>query len=254
MSGFNLYLDESYENTAPFIALSGVIVAHDKWKPLHDQLSTLKMKYFGDKDFNLKAIRRNKYDKQGKWISLSDSQKKSFESEYFTILQDKATLMVSLIDQSKMNGKDKNKLFELAYSFLLQRFEYHLDSFPGAYGSVIIDSAKTSTEIKNLWNVHRDILEKGVITKGYSTVDNLDGTISILFNTPTRRQINKIFENLIFQPDDTNDCLQIADLVASAFAVEYNRKKGMFSSPYKSLLRQKSDGTVQGYGIKIFPK
>lgn len=173
---------------------------------------------------------------------------------FHSVLDSGIELMVSLIDKDKMRTKEKGDLFNLAHSFLAQRFEYHLDSYPGSYGSIILDKAESSKEILNLSEIHKDIIENGVIVKGTTTVDNSDGTFSIHLNTPTRRRIYKIVENLTFQLDDDNNFLQIADLVAGAFSAKYNRKLNKFSSPYKKLLRKKSDGTVLRYGIKVFRK
>jgi hypothetical protein len=155
--------------------------------------------------------------------------------------------VVSLIDRKKMDDKDKIKLFELAYGFLLERFEYYLDDFENSYGSIIIDDADSSEEVKGLFRVHRKILEKGVdIKKSYSC--NKNGTPII------HRPIKKVFENLSFQKDDTNNCLQIADLVASAFSLEYNVNNNKFSYRYKQFLRKDKNGKVDGFGIKVFPK
>lgn len=248
-----MYIDESYDTNAPYIALAGVIVPDDKWHYVNRSLNNLKRSYFGDDKFNLKAIRRNKYDEEGRWSKLTPQEKLHFNVLFHSILNNGIVLMVSLIDKSKMNKKDKADLFKLAYSFLVQRFEYHLSSSSDSYGSVIVDEADTSQEVRKLWNAHREIMELGVITKGTTTTNNPDGTISISFNTPTRLPITRIIDNLTFQRDDFSNYLQIADLVASAFSVEYNRNIGKFSSPYKSLLRHKKDGTVLGYGLKIFP-
>ncbi len=107
MSGFNMYIDESYDNKSNFIALAGVIVAHNEWNSLNGKINDLKMKYFGDKNFNFKNIRRNKYDdREGKWAKLTEEQKKNFYDEFFSILRDRVTLIVSLIDREKMNNKD----------------------------------------------------------------------------------------------------------------------------------------------------
>lgn len=254
MPGFNLYIDESYDNNAKFITLAGVIVSHDRWHLINTQLNELKKRYFGEEPFNLKDMRRHRYSRDKRWDNLTSTQQNDFNNEYHNILDNGIKLVVSLIDESKMNKKDENTLFKLAYSFLVERFEYHLDSYQDSYGSIIYDSAHKSKKIENLVKEHKEILEKGVIVKGYSLIDYGDGTYGFDLNTPTRRAINKIIDNLTFQNDNDNNFIQIADLVAAAFSAEYNRNLRKFSSPYKKLLRASPHGKVLGYGIKIFPK
>ncbi len=254
MPGFNLYIDESYDKHYKFTILAGVIVPHDRWRLINTQLNDLKKRYFGEEPFNLKDMRRHSYSRGKKWDNLTSTQQNDFNNEYHKILDNGIQLVVSLIDKSKMNKKDKNTLFKLAYSFLVERFEYHLDSYQDSYGSIIYDSAHKSKEIENLVKEHKEILEKGVIVKGYSLIDYGDGTYGFDLNTPTRRAINKIIDNLTFQNDNDNNFIQIADLVAAAFSAEYNRNLSSFSSPYKKLLRTDIHGEVLGYGIKIFPK
>lgn len=114
-----------------------------------------------------------------------------------------------------MNNKDKGNMFKLACSFLLERFEYFLDDYAGAYGTMFLYKADTSKEINDLWEIHRKIMEDGVIVRGYSIIDNHDGKFSIDFDNPAHRPINRIVENLIFQKDDDNNFLQIADMAVS---------------------------------------
>ena len=254
MPGFNLYIDESYDNNAKFITLAGVIVPHDMWHPINRKLNDMKNRYFVDETFNLKDMRRHKHSSDKRWENLTTVQQSDFNDEYHKILDNGIELMVSLIDVKKMNKKDKSTLFKLAYSFLVERFEYHLDSYHDSYGSIIYDTANNSHEIKNLVKEHKEILEKGVIIKGYSVTDKKGRTYIIELNTPTRRPINKVIDNLTFQNDNDNNFIQIADLVAAAFSAEYNRNLRKFSSPYKKLLRAGPHGKVLGYGIKIFPK
>lgn len=57
------------------------------------------MKYFADKNFNLKIIRRSKFDDiEGQWTRLIKERNRDFDAEYFSILKDNISLIVSLID------------------------------------------------------------------------------------------------------------------------------------------------------------
>lgn len=255
MSDFSFYIDESYDNNGRYTVLAGVIVPHNKWKILNDKIKNLKKEYFNDQNFNLKFIRRNNYHKEGKkWKKLSTQQKSDFNDKFFSILDDGITLIVSVIDKDKMRRKDKNKIFKLAYSFLLERFEYFLDEFPDTYGMVVYDKAKSSKEVTCLSDLHRQIMEEGVTVDNHTIIDNPDGTITPDYENKKRRPINNIIENMSFQSDNYNNFIQIADMAASAFSSEYNRKITKYSAKYKTLLRKNDKGNVTGFGIKIFPK
>lgn len=165
-------------------------------------------------------------------------------------------LIVALIDRKKMRNKVTETYFKTAYSFLLERFEYFLEDFESCYGSVIMDEAKDSPEIKALKHLHKEDLKEGVrVWHGDLQIHDENGKIKTIGKNLERREpLTRIVSNLIYEKDDDSNFLQVADLVAHAFATEYNRNIDKFSSHYKELLRRGPNGKVEGYGLKIFPK
>lgn len=256
MTGFNMYIDESYESKASYIAMAGLILSNENWKLINDQVNNLKKEFLNDLDFNLKRIRRGNYEKEGSaWKSFTDEERTDFNNRYFSILeQNQVVIIVSLINKAQMRTKDKQELFNQAYSFLIERFEYFLDERK-SYGLIIYDQAKDSPEVKALFKFHKNALLHGIMTHySYPTLPKGNGKpIDEYIPKPGYRKIERVYENLIFQKDEDNNCLQIADLVANAFAIEYNREKGKFSSKYKQYLRKNEYGEFEGYGLKIFP-
>lgn len=235
-SGCHMFVDESYEKDAPFIALTGVIVPNDKWKELNTKLNALRKETFDVEDFNLKLIRRQRDDVDRRWSQLSEEEKSDFTKDFHALLQGNVTIIVALIDSNKMERKYLNTYFRTAYSFLLERFEYFLRDFENCYGSVVMDHAKNSPEINSLKNLHRDDLRDGVrVWHGTKkTYEDLGHWKGMLLNQEGREPLIRIIGNLIFEKDEDNNFLQIADLVASAFASEYNRKIDKFSTLTKN--------------------
>ena len=256
-----MYLDESYDDKASFICLAGVIVRNDKWKTLNEGIDSLKMTYFKDLEYNLKMIRRRNYDPPKSSQKLSKQKITRFEKDYFSILKNNdIVLIIALIDKSKMALNDKITLFELVYSFLIERFEYFLDTLD-SYGSVIMDAAKNSKEVNNLWEVHRKILKEGVIVDhlavGTALPSKYKQNSMHKFTTDgsnfVHMEIKRIVENLQYQQDKYSNLVQVADLVASAFSVKYNRKNDKFFKKYEKFLRRGPRRIIDGYGLKIFP-
>lgn len=253
MCDYHMYIDESYDRKAPYIALVGVIIRNDEWKDVNDELNNLRKEKFKDETFNFKSIRRKNYDMNKTWMNLPDREKKDFESKLDIILGDKVTVIAALIHRDKMNFKGKEFLFKLAYSFLIERFEYFLEDFSDCFGTVIMDEAAESPEVKKLKKFHQQILKEGVIV-GKGVIKSIIGkTIEYDWDKARYKETSRIVENLTFQKDDDNNFLQVADLIASAFSFEYNRKKSTFSSRYKQLLRKSDSGDVKGFGLKEFP-
>jgi hypothetical protein len=251
-----MYIDESYEREAPFITLVGLIVPNEKWKELNTKLGELKSEFFGNPKYNLKYIRRKRDDPDKKWDQLSEVEKARFNEKFHTLLNENVNIIVALIDRSKMKSKTVQTYFKVAYSFLLERFEYFLRDFKNCYGSVVMDYARNSPEINSLRNLHEQDLENGVrVWHGNLILLDREGQWKeILTNQERREPLTRIVESLTFEKDDKNNFLQISDLIAGAFAYEYNRNVDKFSSPYKELLRKSPNGKVEGYGLKIFPK
>lgn len=253
MCDYHMYIDESYDNKASYIALVGIIIRSNEWKMVNDELDNLRKAKFKDETFNFKSIRRKNYDKKMIWKNLPDSEKRDFEAKLDNILKGKVTVIAALIDRDKMNSKRKEFLFKLAYSFLIERFEYFLEDFPDCFGTVVMDEASESPEIKELIGFHKQILKDGVIVDKGEITSIVGNVIEYDFEKAIYKKTCRIVENLTFQKDDSSNFLQVADLIASAFSFEYNRKISKFSSRYRSLLRKSDSGDVKGFGLKEFP-
>ena len=228
---------------------------------MNEGINNLKKTYFKNPDYNLKWIRRSNYDPPKSSKKSSKRSKARFGKDYFSILRDSdVQMVVALIDKSRMGIEDSIVLFEQAYSFVVERFEYFLDSLD-CYGSIIMDEAKNSKEVTNLRIAHRKILKEGVIVDHLLT--GIDLPLKYKLN-PTHKftvdksnfvhmEVKRVVENLQYQQDQDSNLVQVADLVASAVSVKYNRKNNKFFTKYKKFLRKSPRGRIEGYGLKIFP-
>jgi len=248
-----IYLDESYEKSSEYVIMVGFIAPLEKWKILNDEINQLKIKYFKDPYYNLKKIRRNKYDKEKIWDSLTQQQKDEFNNEFYEIItKEDYTIIASVIDKEKMENKTKELIFHLNYSFIIQRYEYFLSEH-NSYGLAIMDEADASVEVRDLLHSHEGFLKEGVSVKREDIQFKL-GTNEIYLKDYKKRQLNHICENLTFQDDEDNNMLQITDMIAAAMFAKFNRSSDVWYNKIEKIIRHNSDGKIEGWGLKVFPK
>ncbi len=234
--------------------MAGFIIPLTKWSVLNKEIKDLKEKYFKNEYMNLKDIRRNKYDENQYWNSLTSEQKEEFNKEFYEIISRKDyTILAGIINKEGMEDKSKELQFYLSYSFILQRFEYFLDE-NDSQGIIIMDSAEASKEINELYDKHKRFLREGVPTKRKDLTLKVGGN-EFSFKDYERRKITRVCENLLFLNDDDTNMLQIVDMISSAMFAKFNRKIDVWFNKIKSNIRaRKSDGLMLGYGLKFFPE
>lgn len=248
-----MYVDESYDRKSNYTIMAGFIVPLSKWKELNFKIRDLKLNYFKESNINLKALRRKKYDKHKLWGSLTKEEKIQFNKEFYNIIsQEDYVIIAGIIDKNKMKDKDKNLLFYLCYSFILERFEYFLDD-KKSYGLVVMDYAEASKEIKSLQRTHKEALESGIrVRRKDLTLKISDKEYS--FKGYKRRQINNVCEQIIFLNDNYNHILQVVDMIAAAIFAKFNRKTDNWFEKIRQVIRTSGDGKILGYGLKFFPE
>lgn len=248
-----MYIDESYNSKADHIVMSGLTIPLNKWNETNKKIEDLKRKYFKNQSMNLKAIRRKGYDQDSYWNSLSKQKQDEFNQELYDIICDKEHIIIAgLIVNSKMKDRNKELLFTLCYSFILERFEYFLDS-KDSEGLIVIDKAESSKEVMNLQRKHSEYLKNGIPVKREDTRINIKGKDKI-FKRYMRREIKRVCESILFLDDKSNNFLQLADIISYAIACRYNSKKeSWYFNKIKGNIRCSSKGEIMGYGLKFFP-
>ncbi|MGV8162773.1 MAG: DUF3800 domain-containing protein [Candidatus Nanoarchaeia archaeon] len=250
---YAIYIDESYDKNSKYTFMVGFIVPLDKWKSLHSEIEQLKLKYFSDTSLNLKAIRRNKYDKNKYWESLTEDKKNEFNKEFYSIICKKEhTIIVGIINKQEMDDKNKELLFYLSYSFIIQRYQYFLSEH-NSQGIVIMDIAEASQEVKNLYLAHRHFMIEGVPVKRDDLIWKI-GEEELALKNYKRLPLKNICENLIFLNDEDNNLLQISDVIAYAMFSKFNRNQDIWYKKVEEIIRCDKNGKKEGYGLKFFPK
>jgi len=237
-----MYIDETYQEKMPFVILSAYIVNSKEWKDLNNKIKRIKTDFFREQSFNFKLIRTHKYNLRESlpWTSLSEGRKKEFNETFWDLVtKNKDSILASIINKEKMIISDKGLNFKLAYSFLLQRFQYFLEEHENETGFVIYDKAECSKEIMELSNYHKDFLEKDI-----KITDK--GKEKIIY-------LKNIYENLMSDDDAKNNFLQISDMIGAAISGKYNFNKDEWFDKLKGSIRKSSEGKIEGYGIKVFP-
>ena len=249
-----LYMDETYDDGQRYLIIASFICPASLWREINKGIYDLKEKYFGQKEFNLKAIRTsNKIDRgiRSKWNELGSKKQEKFRSELAGVVtKPSCCIIASLIDKDKMVNKDRELQFELAHSFIMQRFDYFLQEHNG-YGVMIMDEAVSSPVVTKLSDRHKGILQNGLPVKYLVKFGRNKIPAVIQTNQPTQR----VVENLIFQDDNDSNFIQVADLVAAAISQKYNNGNDTYYRLYESIIRRNPENNKEtvGYGLKIFP-
>jgi hypothetical protein len=248
-----MYVDESYDAGRKFVILAGFIIPLKFWHKLDYDLRHLKQRYFLDQHINLKHLRRHKYDAAALWEKLSEKEKSEFDDKLWSIIASpENTAIVAVIERERMEKDDKNLLFHLPYSFILERYEYFL-SENHAVGIVIMDRANSSKEIIDLYYSHRKFLRGGIPVKRLPNPSPDKGKMRRLGKSYQYKQLTHVCEGLGFMDDDDSNFLQIADRIASAVSSKFNQKITRWYDKLEPILRKGVDGKPDGYGLKLFP-
>jgi len=222
-------------------------------KKLDEGIIQLKIKFFSNSDMNLKAIRRKNYDDNKLWQRLSKKEKQEFNNEFYNLIcKSNNLILAGIINKEKMDNRNKELLFYLAYGFIIQRYQYFL-SEKREYGCIVMDIAESSEEIKNLYNSHKKFLKEGVPVKREDLILKT-GKKEIAIKDYKKLPLKNICENLIFLNDTDNNMLQVVDMITAAMFAKYNRSCDIWFNKIKSIIRSDSEGNIEGYGIKFFPE
>lgn len=241
-----LFVDESGDpslssiNTDfPIFVLLGCLVEESAYAKMCAEIRKLKIDILGSEHAILHS--RDIRKCEGIFSRLFDLDlKEKFYGELNRILEESNYLVISVgIKKQEFiekYGKIADDPYELSLSFLLERAVMETDKSSANTMAITIESrGKREDEI--LQRRYNRLLDKG------------SGRI-----TPER--FKRRFESMEFKKKKENDCgLQIADLCAYPVA----RHMINPSEPYPAYeivskkFRRGPDGSIAGYGLKIFP-
>jgi hypothetical protein len=248
-----MYLDEDYGGNGRYLVLTGIIVPVSVWGPLNKDIDKLKEDIFKNKMFNLKNVRKNRYDKEKVWLKLPKEKQDDFNKKFYKIINGHNISIISaLIDKESMKDpKNRGLHFYLAYGFLIQRYEYYLNE-KKMLGIVIMDRNKNK-EVADLFFTQRKFLDEGIPIRKRKHVFKV-GSQEIELEDYEKRKVHNIFENLLFMDDKYSNSLQIVDTVCAAISWKFNRNISTYYDKIESKIKRSKDGKILGFGLKFFPK
>ena len=246
-----MYIDESgdtipiSQNGKQFLVLTGCIVDETKIQNIEGQLRQIKHKYYQDYDIEIKSnfLRYANPDlSESSPLKLNSKQKyDELEKDVCDFLKKiEVTLYTAVIHkESYWKQYPSQNPYHIAYAFLLERFQKHLDSTK-SLGICVIDPREGQTEKHFIGNELSDLHEK---------MRHEDGSIW--------KKCPRIIEKLLFSQSDQTVGIQIADLYCYSIfhTFEYNKSRDEYWR-FKELSfpkLYKHGTTVDGYGLKYFP-
>lgn len=253
-----LYVDESgddgfsgsgsfYPNTTPsgYYIRTGIAIHDLKWHSIHQCIENFRHKYKIPPDVELHASaiysgRDRKYINHtsryvlnwfGKNFPVRSKRKQivldlcklvaNIDLSIFYIIIDKARIKTSVL-----NYKELPKL--RSWEFLIERYNLYLNNQEDTKGIIVSDAVTVSIESK-----HRDFAKA-------------------IYATSMHVQDIHFIESILFEPSESSNLLQLADICAFACGRKYNANDGSLFDILKAKIFSYNSTTV-GYGLKIWP-
>ena len=244
---YKLFIDESGDHSLstvdanfPIFALLGLLIEEENYQKISEEITVFKNKYFKSTDVILHS--RDIRKCEGAFAILFDlNVKKAFYEDLNSILFNNDYMLVAsaILKQKHIEqyGKLADDPYEIAITFLLERMLFELDSRKNQEITEVTIEGRGKKEDQQLAKRYNELLYKGS-----------NEVKPLRFRT-------KFSEELVFKKKKENDIgLQLADLCAYPLA----RYVLYPTEPYPSfeIIKPKirnNNGTIKGYGIKIFP-
>ena len=233
-----MYVDESgsvsYNDSTNYFVLSGIIVAKDKIKELKRASYEYKLKNFVDNYIDSEIHTHSIYQSRHDFANLDLAIKQELLDELYTMINalDVTIISVAINKELLKSQYPKWKVFNIAWDYLVKRFDKFLEDNCKVHGSIKVD--------KSSKRLHRSILN----------------IISDLKKNDTNFQRKTCIDNAVFVDSAAAEGIQIADAVAYCSSMHVNDRKEY--NRYWDLIYpkfwQSPQGIIDDYGWKEFPK
>jgi len=246
-----IYVDESgddgfdnsglYKNQTPtknFIRV-GVIIHDRKWQKIDRSISEFKKRYGIPKEIELHAtqIRTGRLKKGGlNWFGKNYPDRNDREEILINCCKLTKTFDVSIIcvviDKSKIKTSVVNyKSFPKnnSWEFLIERINLFLTESKDKKGMIISDAI-----LQNKEEQHRNFAKA-------------------LYSQSTHIDSFHFVESILFEPSESSNLLQIADIISYACHRKFNGGNDKLFEEIKNKIVSHSAGKIKGYGLKIWP-
>ena len=232
-----MYVDDSgtprHTDHVDYFILSGIIVHDDYIKKLQrDVFEYTQSNFVGDlvdSEIHVYDI----YNSHKNFQRVSFTTKSNLLDNLYNMIKNLPCIGITIvINKKKFEEQSESKILDMAWSFLLERYDMFLRENAIKLGRIKIDSSSNKTQNAIIQTFHR-LTRYGLVTRRLSNID---------------------------EPVFVNSAgvygIQIAD--AFAYCTLKNRKNNDdFSKYWKiiySKLRKSNSGKIQGYGYKEHPK
>lgn len=229
-----MFVDES--GTEQHTVLAGVIVTGPDWKAMETRVRQLKLRYFPDLDpYEVELRSHDILQRKKAFKRLDDEQRRELMTDLTRLIQQLQFCLIGALihnEPAQQQYGHLGDIYELAYTFLLERFQMHIQG-PGRYGMVICDSRSKSQDY-GLALHHLSLLT------GKSRISPIN--------------FRSVVGTLVVQDSRLEPGLQIADLCA--YTILRHRGSGKPYAPWKVIepkFRRDENGNYMGIGLKEFP-
>lgn len=241
---YYLFIDESgdhglktIDTSFPVFLLCGVLVSEDEFSMINNNVNTIKLKYWNNKNVILHSRDIRKCNNEFK-ILFDLEVKEQFYKDINSIL----TLSNYKIISSAINkigfikkyGKLENDVYEIALSFILERTIFCLDEFRNCTSLEIIIEKRGKKEDAKLANHLNKLYQIGTY---FIDVD---------------RMKKYVIKHIFLEKRENNNGLQVSDLLAYPIAKKIIFPQGINIS-YEEIKSKFYMKNGKRYGLKVFP-
>lgn len=247
---FLMYIDESGDtvplssNGKKFLVLTGCVIQEEDIQKIETSLREIKQKYYQNSDVEIKSnfLRYANPDlTESSPLKLNSKQKyDELEVEVNNFLQSISVVLFSVVINKEKYWEQypAQNPYDIAYIFLLERFQKYLDS-KKSLGISIIDPREGQ-------------VEKHFMGEELDRIHNRMRWEESKFWTKCPR----VVEKLLFSQSDKTIGIQIADLFCYPIfnVFEYDNKKyWRYNEQTLPKLHRSPTGVLEGWGLKVFP-
>ena len=226
------------ENTR-FYVLSGLILIPEKWYEAYNGVLEIMSKFFPKVDLTRRPELHINHLRRGKGIYGRldrDKRKLMTDAVYNLIVKIKPTIISIVVDKEKYFAKyaQPEPAKHTSFQYLMDRYERFL-SRRDSYGILVYDyEGKRDKYI-------REMLEEARLIGSYD------------FRLLAHWKYKRIVETIFFTESETSIGLQLADFVAYAIFVCYEKKYCERFNQLQPLFDKSPSGSIENYGLKVIP-
>lgn len=232
-------------NPRPYFTLAALFIPVPQWKAIAGEVQQLKeqQKYRVRGELKWRYFGRDNDDKKNNVKHLTVEAQREFRRDLYSIISKrnsvKAVVAVTKIERAYALDyyKDEDDIYAYSYKQLVERFQYHLQEIGRASGSeqlgMVVADHRGRDDDARLRRYHQLLLN--------ATASNIS-------------RMNNLIEGIFLTPSDTSIGIQLTDMIAGAVNRRYCSDDRTWSDSIRPILRTKSDGTVEGYGLLKLPK